>query len=204
MGWFGVGSASSRRTMVAVLVAGCAFTAVSVQAQDAPAAAPAQQPAPAQQAAPAAPPDPFKFSTDAAVMTFYVKPEQTQTFENIWGQIRGGLAASENPAHKSIANVMKVYRAAGDPTDNGVVYFIVVDPVDPNQSYSPSPFFLFEAGFFDDATARKLLADLQASLNGIVPVGVNNAAAPVTPPPPAPAAPAAPADGAAPATPPAQ
>jgi hypothetical protein len=139
-------------------------------------------------------------------MTFYVKPEQTQTFENIWGQIRGGLAASDNPAHKTIAGVLKVYRAAGDPTDNGVVYFIVVDPVDRNQSYSPSPFFLFEAGFFDDPTARKMLADLQAALNGIVPVGVNYAAAPVAPPPPAaaPAAPATPADGAAPAAPPAQ
>jgi len=183
MGWLGTGSAPSRRTMVAVLLAGFAFTAVSVQAQDAPApAAPAQE-------------DHFKFDTDAAVMTFYVKPDQTATFEQIWSWIRGGLAASEKPEHKAIADTLKVYKAAGAPTENGVVYFAVIDPVNKAQSYSPSPFLLFEAGIFDDATARKLFADIQAALNAIGPVGVNYTAAPMAPPAPAtpdPAAPAAP------------
>ncbi len=189
MGWLGVGSASSRRTMVAVLFAGFAFTAVSVQAQDAP--------APAQEAQAPAQADAFTFSTDAAVMTYYVKPDQVATFEKIWGQIRGGLEASDKPELKAISSTLKVFKASGAPTENGVAYFVIVDPVNKTQSYSPSPFFLFETGFFDDATARQYLADLQAALNGIVPVGVDNAAAPVAPPPMAPEAPAAPAAPAA-------
>jgi hypothetical protein len=190
----GVRSASSRRTVVAMLVAGFACTAVSVQAQDAP--APAAAPA----AQEAAPPDPFKFTTDAAVMTFYVKADQTSTFENIWSLMRGAAVGSTNPAHKAVGDSVKLYRAAGDPTENGVAYFVVADPVDKALSYSPV-FFLFETGAFEDATARKHLADLQAALNGVVPVGVTYAAAPVAPPPLA--APAAPAP-AAPAAPPAQ
>jgi hypothetical protein len=184
MGWLGAGSASSRRTMVAVLLAGFSFTAVSVQAQDA--SAPAAQ-------APAAP-DPFKFTTDAAVMSFYVKPDQTAAFEGIWSAIRGGLAASAKPELKALGDGLKVYKAAAPPTENGVVYYVVADPVDKTLSYSPSPFLLFEAGLFDDATARKYFEQLQAALNGIIPAGVNNAAPPVAPPPPAAApAPAAPA-----------
>ncbi len=175
MGWLGVLSASSRRTMVAVLFAGVAFAAVNVQAQDAP--APAQE-------------DSFLFSTsDAAVMAYYVKPEQASVFETLWSNIRGGLAASEKPELKAIGSALKVYKAAGQPTENGVLYFVIVDPVDKAQSYSPSPFFLFDTGIFDDATARKYFEDLNASLNGILPTGVNYAAPPVTPPPPA-AAPA--------------
>jgi hypothetical protein len=185
--------------VVAILVAGFACTAVSVQAQDAPAPAAAPAAPAAQEAAP--PPDPFKFTTDAAVMTFYVKAEQTSTFENIWSLMRGAAAASTNPAHKAVGESVKLYRAAGDPTENGVAYFVVADPVDKALSYSPV-FFLFETGAFEDAAARKHLADLQAALNGVVPVGVNRAAAPVAPPPlPAPAAPTVPA---APAAPPAQ
>jgi hypothetical protein len=170
--------------MVAVLLAGFSFTAVSVQAQDA--SAPAAQ-------APAAP-DPFKFTTDAAVMSFYVKPDQTAAFEGIWSAIRGGLAASAKPELKALGDGLKVYKAAAPPTENGVVYYVVADPVDKALSYSPSPFLLFEAGLFDDATARKYFEQLQAALNGIIPAGVNNAAPPVAPPPPAAApAPAAPA-----------
>ena len=192
MGSLGVGSASSRRTMVAILLAGFAFTAVSVQAQDAPApaAAPAQD-----AAAAAAPPadDPFKFTTDAALMIFYVKPEQTTAFENVWGSIRGRLAASEKPDLKALGDSLKIYRAPGDPTPQGFTYFFVADPVSKSLTYSPSPFLLFEAGLFEDAEARTLFDQLNGALNGINPLPLNNAAPPIAAPPPAaPAEPVAP------------
>lgn len=211
---WGAGSASSRRTMVASLLAGFALTAASVQAQDAPApaaqdaTAPAQQGAPADQAAPAQPAqeDPFRFTTEAAVMSFYVKPDQTSAFENVWGQIRGRLAVSDDPQLKALGSGLKIYRVP-ESTEQGIIYFVVADPVVQGVSYSPSPFLLFEAGLFEDAEARALFDQISPALNGIVPTGVNNAAEPIAPPP-APAEPAAdpnaPADPAAPATPPAQ
>src|SRR5690606_1451029 len=101
--------------------------------------------------------------------------------EKIWGQIRGGLAASDKPELKAIGDALKVYKAGGEPTENGVPYFVIVDPVNKEQSYSPSPFFLFETGIFDDATARQYLTELQGALNGIVPIGVLYTAAPVAP-----------------------
>lgn len=211
---FGAGSAPSRRTMmVASLLAGFVLTAVSVQAQDAPAPAgdatapAAQAPAQGDPAAPAAPQaDPFTFTSDAAVMSFYVKPDQTSVFENIWGQIRGRLAASDEANLQAMGASLKVYRVP-ESTEQGVIYFVVADPVVPNVSYSPSPFLLFEAGLFTDEEARPLFEQLNPALNGIVPTGVDYVAEPIAPPPP-PAAPAAPADGAPaegePTTPPAE
>lgn len=178
----GVRSAASRRTIVAVLFAGSLFAAVSVQAQDAPAAAAAPAPAP---------PDPFKFTTDAAVMIYSVKADQTTPFENVWSQIRGRLAASEKPELKALGDSLRVYRVPGT-TEQGASYFVIADPASKTLSYSPSPFLLFEAGLFDDAQARTLFEQLNGALNGINPVGVNNAAPPVAPAPAA-AAPAAPA-----------
>jgi hypothetical protein len=178
-----VRSASSRRTIVAVLFAGLAFTAVRVQAQDAPAAAPAQAPAPAA--------DPFKFTTDAALMIFYVKPDQTAAFENVWGSIRGKLAASEKPELKALGDSLKVYRAPGEPTPQGYTYFFVADPASKQLSYSPSPFLLFEAGLFEDAQARALFDQLNGALNGINPLPLNRAAPAIAPAAAAPAAPAA-------------
>lgn len=200
MNVYGAGSAPSRRTMmVAGLLAGFMLTAVSVQAQDAPApagdaATPADQAAPAQDPAAAQPApqeDVFKFTTEAAVMSFYVKPDQTSSFENVWGQIRGRLAASDNTQLNSVGSSLKVYRVP-EATEQGVIYFVVADPVVPGVSYSPSPFLLFEAGLFTDEEARPLFEQLNNALNGIVPTGVSYAAAPIAPPPP----PAAPAEGA--------
>lgn len=189
----GVGSALSRRTMVAMVFAGLAFTAVSVQAQDAP-AAPAQETAPAPQAeAPAAPAeDLFKFSSDAALIIWYIKPDQTAAFETVWNAIRAKLAASEKPELRELGDSLKVFKSTGEATPQGVNYFFVADPASKTQSYSPSPFLLFEAGLFTDEEARPLFEQLNNALNGIVPTGVSYAAATIAPPPP----PAAPAEGA--------
>lgn len=176
MTWFGAGSAFSRHTMVAILFAGVALTAVSVQAQDAPAPA----------AAPAAPvEDPFKFTSDAALIIWYVKPEQTAAFENVWGSIRGALAVSAKPELKALGDSLHIFKAPGDPTPQGVTYFFVANPASKTVSYSPSPFLLFEAGLFDDATARKLFEQLNASINNINPLPLNAAAAPIAPAAPA-------------------
>jgi len=184
MTWFGAGSAFSRHTMVAVLFAGVALTAVSVQAQDAP--APAAAPA-----APAVPADdPFKFTSDAALIIWYVKPEQTAAFENVWGSIRGALAVNAKPELKALGDSLHIFKAPGDPTPQGVTYFFVANPASKTVSYSPSPFLLFEAGLFDDATARKLFEQLNASINNINPLPLDAAAAPIAPVAAPPAAPA--------------
>lgn len=196
----GVGSALSRRTMVAMVFAGLAVTAVSVQAQDAPAApaAPAQEAAqPAQPAAPVE--DLFKFSSDAGLIIWYIKPDQTAAFETVWNAIRAKLAASEKPELRELGDSLKVFKSNAEATPQGVNYFFVADPASKTLSYSPSPFLLFEAGMFEDAQARELLAQLQATLNGINPIPLSRIG--ITPLPPEPAAPAAPAAPGAPAAP---
>jgi hypothetical protein len=75
--------------MVAVLVAGGLSFATLASAQD-----PAQQPAapaPAAPAQPAAPqPNPFMFSSDAAMLTFFIKPDKAADFEKVMAKAAPG------------------------------------------------------------------------------------------------------------------
>jgi hypothetical protein len=190
MTWLGVGSASSRRTTMGILVAGLMWTAASVQAQEAPAPAPSQPQPEAQ--APAPPQDdPFKFKSDAAIIFWSVKPEQTAAFERVWSTIRARLEGAERPDLKALGQSIKIVRPEGPPTPQGVPYFFIIDPVSKTLTYQPSPFLLFQTGLFEDAEARQLYEQLMASVNGINPTPVTPVALPAdAPPPPPPAAPA--------------
>ena len=94
-----------RNVMVAVLVAGGLSFATLASAQD-----PAQQPpapapaAPAQPAQPAAPqPNPFMFSSDAAMLTFFIKPDKAADFEKVMAKLHQALANSDKPERKQQA-----------------------------------------------------------------------------------------------------
>jgi hypothetical protein len=167
-------SASSRRAVVMLGIA--AVCAVSeARAQQAPAAgAPAPAPAPAQQ--PAQPEDGLKFSSDAALIIWSVKPEGAAGFEKAMGVLRSRLVASDNPELKAAGDSLRVYKqAAAAEAGKPVTYFSRVDPASKTVSYNPS-FLMFSAKkadgtpLFERAEADelyKLLIDAVAGVNAL-------------------------------------
>jgi hypothetical protein len=117
-----------RTTMQALLLTAALGTATSAFAQQPP-AAPAQPPAtegqqPAQPAAPAAAqPNPFMFSSDAAMLTFFIKPDKAADFEKVMEKLHQALANSDKPERKQQAAGWKLYKAA-EPGPNGTVLYI--------------------------------------------------------------------------------
>jgi hypothetical protein len=192
MNVLGSGSASSRRTIVAGFLAAVLGAAVTAQAQQAPAPAPA---APAQ-AEPAPAPDAFKFTSDAALVVWVVKGDKTADFEAAWGEVFGKLAASGKPELKAIADSVKIYKADGPATADGVTYFFDVNPVVKGSTYNPS-FLLFSSGIYERDQALAVFNRINDAINpqgGIRPiplVAVHASAAPAAAAP-APTAPAAP------------
>ena len=94
-------------------------------AQDAPAPTqPPAQPAPTAPAAPAAPAsNPFMFSSDAAMLTFYIKADKAADFEKVMAKLHEALANSDKPERKQQAAGWKLYKAS-DPGPNGAVLYI--------------------------------------------------------------------------------
>ncbi|HVW05652.1 MAG TPA: hypothetical protein VHB78_11640 [Vicinamibacterales bacterium] len=194
MNVLGSGSASSRRTIVAGFLAAVLGAAVTAQAQQAPAPAPA---APAQ-AEPAPAPDAFKFTSDAALVVWVVKGDKTADFESAWGEVLSKLAASGKPDLKSVADSIKLFKADGPATPEGVTYFFVIDPVVKASTYNPST-LLYSSGIYERAQADEVFNKINGAINpqgGIRPIalaGVHASAAPApAAPAPAPAAPTAP------------
>ncbi len=70
------------------------------------------------------------FSSDAAMLTFYIKADKAADFEKVMAKLHDALANSDKPERKQQAAGWKLYKAA-DPGPNGtVIYinFIVADP----------------------------------------------------------------------------
>jgi hypothetical protein len=171
---WGSGSASSRRTIVAGFLAAVLGVAVNVYAQQAPTPAPApaqpgqpaQAPAaPADQPAAPAAPDPFKFTTAAGAIVWYVKPDKVTDFETAWKTIKGKLATTDKPDLKALGDSLKIYRVTTDAGAQGVMYIFMADPASNTISYSPTPFLLFGSGLFTDAEARPLFDQINGALN---------------------------------------
>jgi len=147
-------SATSRRVMVMLgIAAACAVSeAWAQQAPAAPAAgAPAQQPAAGQPPA-AEQQDGLKFSADAALIIWSVKPESSAGFEKAMSVLRSRLAASDNPELKAAGDSLKVYKQAA-PAEAGkpITYFSRVDPASKSVSYNPQ-YLMFTAKKADGST----------------------------------------------------
>jgi hypothetical protein len=163
--------------MVILGLAACLTAASTARAQTPPAEGAQAPPAGGQQAAaPAqaeqpAPPDPFKFTSDAAVIIWQIKPESTGDFESVWGVIRSrAAAATDKPEVKSILDSMKMYKHMAPPGTSGpVTYFFQIDPVLKSGTYNPT-FLLYESGMFERAEADELFNKLNTSIN---PPGIN-------------------------------
>lgn len=167
MSVLGSGSASSRRTIVTALFAAMVGTATVAHAQQAPAPAPAPAAPAAQEAAP---PDPFKFTTEAGAILWTVKTDKVADFEAAWKEIRGKLATTDKADLKALGDSLKVFKIEGPASPNGVSYLFLADPASKTLSYSPSPYILFTSGLFADADGRKLFDTINGASAGINPL----------------------------------
>ncbi|MEO8480965.1 MAG: hypothetical protein ABI634_02075 [Acidobacteriota bacterium] len=162
MNVLGSGSASSRRLIVTTLFAAMIGVTATAQAQQAPAPAPA---APAAQAEPA---DPFKFTSDAALVLWTVKADKTADFESVWSELLKKAAASDKPDVKAVAETLKMFKADLPASPQGVTYVFSMDPAKA-PTYSPTV-LMYSSGLYERAEAETLYKKLADTIAGINPV----------------------------------
>jgi hypothetical protein len=76
------------------------------------------------------------FASDGGLVLNLIKPDKTAEFEAIVGRLHGALQTSERPERKSQAASWKVFRAAGQPGSESVLYVFVMDPAIKGGDYS--------------------------------------------------------------------
>jgi hypothetical protein len=151
------GSALSRRILV---ILGFAAVLAIPQVASAQAAAAPQE-------------DQFQFKTPMGWILWQVKTSNAADFESAWTAIKTKFAASEKPEHKAVASSLKMYKPEAPPVDApGVgqitMYYFVIDPASPTQSYNPTA-LLYETGdLFPRAEADAIFEKLKNSLAGLV------------------------------------
>jgi len=99
------------------------------QAQQAPAAAPAQ-------AAPA--PQARVFSGDVGLMFNIIKPDKTADFEMVVGKLKEALAKSDDPVHKQMAQGWRVIKNPEPIQGGNYLYAFLIDPVVKDADYTVS------------------------------------------------------------------
>jgi hypothetical protein len=144
------GAAWSRRAIV-VLGLGAVLAVPSFAAAQAAQAPAAGGQAPASGGAAPAQPDPFKFSSDAALMQWIIAATGADEFEKDWALIKSRLSASTKPDLKALGDGLHVYKIdiAPAPAADGTpsfTYLVLADPASKTMTYAISPFLLFEAG----------------------------------------------------------
>ena len=63
------------------------------------------------------------FSSDAAMLTFFIKPDKAADFEKVMAKLHQALANSDKPERKQQAAGWKLFKAA-EPGPNGTVLYI--------------------------------------------------------------------------------
>jgi len=99
------------------------------QAQQAPAAAPAQ-------AAPA--PQARVFTGDVGLMFNVIKPDKTADFEMVVGKLKEALAKSDDPVHKQMAQGWRVIKNPEPIQGGNYLYVFLIDPVVKDADYTVS------------------------------------------------------------------
>ena len=111
--------------------------ALPVQAPTVPPPAP---PPAAQPAAPAPPVDPAvaTFSTNTGLLLVAVKADKTADYEAVLTALQGALAASTDPARRSLAQGWRVFKATEADAKGNAVYVHALFPAVAGADYRPS------------------------------------------------------------------
>jgi hypothetical protein len=114
----------------------CGAAGLSAQGQAAPPAGGQQPASGGQQAAQA---DALKFTTEAAVVIWQVKPASAADFESSWTAIKTKLSASDKPDLKELGDSVKIFKASVPAAaDQPVVYVMEISPASKTLSYDPA------------------------------------------------------------------
>jgi hypothetical protein len=122
----------------------------------------AAQDPPAAQPAVDASADPFKFTSNAALIMWQVQRDKAADFDLVWRVIRQRAEANAGAEVRSVVAGIRIYQpaiAAGD----ALTYVFHIDPVVPGGSYSPT-FLLFDSKLFERAEADELFAKMNGAL----------------------------------------
>ncbi|HEY8536498.1 MAG TPA: hypothetical protein VIL25_08605 [Vicinamibacterales bacterium] len=130
-----------RRTprLALVFAAGALLLPLPARAQEAQSPQPAQeqgQPS-AQQPQQQAQQNPFSFGSDAALLTYLIKPDKAEDFELVMGKLHEALTFSDKPERKQQAETWKVFKAAEPGPNGAVVYYHLMAPVLKGADYQP-------------------------------------------------------------------
>lgn len=134
-----------RRTprLAAVVAAGALMLPLQALAQDTQTPQPTQEPSQPQPAEPPQQPqpaqqNPFSFGSDAALMTFLIKPDKAADFEKVMAKLHEALANSDKPERRQQAESWKLYKASEPGPNGAVVYYNLLAPVLKGADYTPS------------------------------------------------------------------
>jgi hypothetical protein len=119
------------------------------------------------------PADPFRFKSDAAIMIWTIKGDQTEAFESVWSVILSRLTASTKPELKALGDGLKIFKADAPGSPAEATYFMVASPASKTTSYELSPFLLFESGLFERPEADELYKLVSGTIVRINPFPVN-------------------------------
>jgi hypothetical protein len=113
-----VPAAVRRLGLVALVLFIAVLSTSATHTQAAPAAA-------AQAAA-----NPYMFTSDGVVLSYYIKPDKVADFDMIVGRLKEALAKSEKPERKEMAKSWKIFKASEAGPGMGTVYVsLIVPPV---------------------------------------------------------------------------
>ena len=154
--------------------------------QQPPAAPPAGQPPPPAQQAPAQA-NPFVFGSDAAMLTFFIKPDKAADFEKVMAKLHEALANSDKPERRQQAAGWKLYKATEAGPSGTVLYVNIISPVLKGADYTMSK-ILAEAYPQEVQQLFPLYRDAFAGLSRAELNLVEDFSAPPKPQAPAPAA----------------
>ena len=76
----------------------------------------------------------FELTSDAALITVFIKPDKTADFEFVLSKLRDALQKSERPERKQQAAGWRVFRSPQQVQGN-TVYIMRIDPVVKGQEY---------------------------------------------------------------------
>ena len=76
------------------------------------------------------------FASDGGMVLNLITPDRTEEFEAIVGRLHDALRKSERPERRSQAASWKVFRAAGQPASDSVLYVFLMDPAIEGGDYS--------------------------------------------------------------------
>jgi hypothetical protein len=106
--------------------------------------------------------DPFRFTTDAALILWQVQREKAEDFDLVWRVIRQRAEANAGAEVRAIVMSIRIYHP-GIAEGDALTYVFHIDPVVKGGSYSPT-FLLFESKLFERAEADELFAKMSDAL----------------------------------------